>query len=424
MSDNPMLRSAFSHEQTPRTATYYVVNRFKRRQRARRVTEPVPPVPAVEQLAAPDNLIATYYEMKGKAGEAPGPDGVTYGDLSRREVADLFRELSNAVLGGTYRPGPVREVKIPKLSGGHRTLRVGNLADRVLAAALNRAMEPVWEPVFLPFSMGFRPRRGVWRLLAELEAAITREGRTVVAIDDIKDAFPSVVIDDVLTDHARHLQDPPLLSLIDTVLRGGDGHTKGIDQGSPYSPTALNVRLHHAHDLGARQGHLPPWFRYADNLVYLCKGVSEGHQALHHVRQMLEPAGFFLKGKDGVTDLQRGEAQLLGFTLSWRRGRLLFDLGSDAWTKLEQNLVQAHKAEDPSQTARKAVHGWVEAFGPAFESWRIVTLDRILQRAAKLGFREIDAPRGLTERAEAAQRHWDTYRQRVLREAEKAEGAG
>lgn len=51
MSDNPMLRWGFSHEQTPRTTTFYVKNRFKRRQRAKRLTEPVPSIPAVAEIA-------------------------------------------------------------------------------------------------------------------------------------------------------------------------------------------------------------------------------------------------------------------------------------------------------------------------------------------------------------------------------------
>jgi DSBA-like thioredoxin domain len=87
---------------------------------------------------------------------------------------------------GSYRPGPVRSVRIAKLNGGHRTLRLSNLCERVVAAALHRALEPLWERTFLPWSMGFRPGRSVWRLLAELEATMVREDRWVLAIDDIK----------------------------------------------------------------------------------------------------------------------------------------------------------------------------------------------------------------------------------------------
>jgi hypothetical protein len=380
------------------------------------VTEPVPAVPTVEQVADTNRLLATHCEMKNKAGQAPGPDGVSYRDLGGREVADIMRDLGRAVREGTYRPGPTRPVTIPKLRGGWRTLAVGNVVDRVLAASLNRAMEGLWESIFRPCSMGFRPGRGAWLALAELQQVTVAEGRWVLALDDIKNAFPSVIIGDVLADHARYITDPSLLSLIEVVLRGGDEQrTRGIGQGSCYSPTALNVRLHHALDLGVMQGHhLLRYLRYADNLAWACRSMSEGHQVLDHARQLLEPAGFALKGEDGVTDLRQGQkAQLLGFTLSRRDGHLQLDLGKDAWVKLERDLVKAHETQDPTATARMVVQGWVEAFGPAFEDWRVGTLNRILQTAAMRGFREIDSRDHLADRCETAWRRWDTFRRGV-----------
>jgi hypothetical protein len=88
---------------------------------------------------------------------------------------------------------------------------------------------------------------------AELEATIIKEDRWVLAIDDIKQAFDNLIIEDVISDHKLYLQDNRLLSLFRVVLQGSGGPRKerGIEQGCPYSPTALNVRLHHAHVLGA-----------------------------------------------------------------------------------------------------------------------------------------------------------------------------
>src|SRR5215831_12221274 len=114
MSDNPMLRWSFAHEQTPRTSTFYVKNRFKRRQRPRRVTVPVRRVPTVGKIADADNLIRIFHEMRARAGQAPGPDGITYADLGHSEIAHLMREVSKTVLEGQYRPGPTRKVNIPK----------------------------------------------------------------------------------------------------------------------------------------------------------------------------------------------------------------------------------------------------------------------------------------------------------------------
>jgi hypothetical protein len=422
VSYEPITRWAFAHEQGPRTSTFYYRHRFKARQRPRRVT--VPAVPGVRQLADPDNLIATYYAMRSRAGQAPGPDGLSYCDLSPGEVADVLRGLSKAVLAGSYRPGPTRKVLIPK-RGGFRTLSVGNLCDRVLAAALNNALGPLWESVFLPCSHGFRPDRGVWTLLAELGAAMAREGLWVLGLADIKDAFPSLPIGDALADHARYILEQSLLSLTGVVLRGGDDpqRQRGIGQGSPYSPTALNVRLHHALDLGASQGHHPlrHYFRYADDLTFACRSVSEGHQVLFYASRLLEMNGFTLKGGADVHDLRAGQkAQLLGLLLSRRGGRLRLQPGKDAWKKLKQNLVRSHETVNPTETARLVVNGWIASYGPAFEDWRTITLDRLLMMAARLGHRELISPEGLADQCELAWRNWDTFRRKV---AEKPPGA-
>jgi Reverse transcriptase (RNA-dependent DNA polymerase) len=274
----------------------------------------------------------------------------------------------------------------------------------------------------LPCSMGFRPGRGVWHLLAELEMQMLNQKCWVLAQDDIKDAFPSVVIADVMADHTRYITKPSLLSLTQVVLSGGDEkRTRGIDQGSPYSPTALNVRLHHALDLGV-QGHHPlRYWRYADNLIRLCRSVPEGHQVIDHLRRLLEPAGFILKDEDGVINLQQGEqAQLLGFSLSAKGDQLQFGLGDDSWTKLKQNLMKAHSTPNPSQTARMVVQGWIEANGPAFANWRTRSLDRILQIASELGFREIGSRDDLADRCEKAWKNWRTFLWKVRQEAFRA----
>lgn len=417
MSYESLVRSGFPDKDRPEAAVYYVRRPRNIRQRFQRIVLPYRQKPTVEQIAATDNLIRVYYKLKADGGQAPDPDGFAYADWSRREVAFIMRDLSAAVCAGRYRPQPSRCVSIPKANGGMRTLRISNLCDRVVAAALHQAMERVWEPVFLPNSMGFRPGRGVLRLLAELEQIMVDQDRWVLAVDDAAKAFDNAVIDDVIIDHAHYLTDPSLLSLIEVVLRGGDGEkrTRGIDQGNAYSPTALNLRLHHAHDLGVHQGLHPPWFRYADNLVYSCQGVPEGQQALDTARQLLGQAGFALKGTDGPpVDLRQGEkAQLLGFTLCRKNDALHFDLGNKAWTKLDQSLIRSHTTENPTENAIQVVRGWITSYGPAFEKLRMKTLRRIRSVIIHQGFHEQFAQATLAGWCRDAWQNWNALHSRV-----------
>ncbi len=173
-------------------------------------------------------------------------------------------------------------------------------------------------------------------MLAEMAIVMPREKFWVLAQDDINQAFDNVIITDVMADHANHITEPSLLALIRMVLQGNDAkRNRGIDQGNPYSPTALNMRLHHAVDLAAHQGHHPlRYYRYADNLVWLCRSVAEGNQAIAQTNELLQQVGFNLKGEDGTWNLQQDEkAELLGFILSEKNGQLHFDLGREAWSK-------------------------------------------------------------------------------------------
>jgi hypothetical protein len=235
----------------------------------------------------------------------------------------------------------------------------------------------------------------------------------------------------------------------------------GIAQGDPLSPLLLNVRLHNVHDipmtgtvdnanpgagavdhddLGAPRdgtsGHTtidapgtgavdhanpdapgtgavdhPRWLRYADNLVYAVRSVTEGHQILDRARQLLKPAGYTLKGEDGPpVDLRTDEAQLLGFTLSLRNNRLHLGLGEASWRQLARDLEQTHEAEDPPTTAHRAVEGWLACFGAAFESSGATDLERVYRVAATLGFRELTAPGTLHERIYGSRRRWRAVR--------------
>jgi hypothetical protein len=327
-----------------------------------------------------------------------------------------MRGLALAVRLRLYRPQPGRRVAIPKPGGGQRVLTIRGILDRVVSRALAEALTPLWERVFLPQSMGFRPHRGVWDMLAAVERIILEQDRNVLAVDDVRKAFDYVDIDGLMDDHRRHLTDPSLLSLIERVLRGGDEDRKvGIDQGSPYSPSALNLRLHHVHDLGMGQGQNPPWFRYADNLVYLCQDVSAGQQALDQARNLLKQGGHTLKGEDGdPIDLREGEVQLLGFLLRRVGDQVVYAPGPKAYDGLRKNLLQAHETDNPPLTAHQAVCGWLTSLGPACESCtESMVVNRVLQIAREYGYREVGPYARLREVWRHARVCWNALRKRA-----------
>ena len=68
---------------------------------------------------------------------------------------------------GSYFPGPVRAVEIPKDHGaGVRILGVPNTVDRVSQTAAAMLLEERLEPIFHPDSYGYRPGRSAHDALA------------------------------------------------------------------------------------------------------------------------------------------------------------------------------------------------------------------------------------------------------------------
>jgi hypothetical protein len=394
-----------------RVATFFA----QARRTARKARKPAT-VLDIGAIADVDNLAAVWEVMRRENGQAPGPDRVRFPHVGQHELYAILRETKKAILAGTYRPGPAREVKIPKANGGKRTLTLRNLIDRVVAKAVNEAMVPYWETIFLDGSHGFRPDRSNWTLLAQLERAVVEQGRWVLVSDDVKSAFPRFHIDLVVEDHMRHLRSKELLALIETILRGGDPDRKiGLDQGCPYMPATLNLHLHHAvdvyaHALGGDPEVPTPWFRYADNLVAACRDIQEGQRVLDGMTQRLKPVGLELKGENNgkPVDLrQHGQrVQLLGFIL-FRQGKdFCIKLGASAWANLETKLLKAHETNRPGDAARGAIDGWIESYGPAFRRRQDRTVDNILRLARSYGFRESYPAEYYLSKCKGAYQRW------------------
>jgi RNA-directed DNA polymerase len=379
----------------------------------------------VEQIASRDNLYECYLHVLKHGGPAPGVDDVRIANLTPSEAGNYVGALSKRILDGTYRPMPTRPVSIPKPGTNEfRGLQLPVIGDRIVGTALNEAFGELWKKTFLPCSYGFRKGFNTWQLLADLEAQMHEQDRYVLAIDDVRKAFDNVPLDAVVDAHANALaalnQDnfgveeiARTLQLVHAILRGYDlDKTRGICQGGQYSPTALNVLLHETLDVPMMRhaDNKPLWFRYADNVVYLGQGVSEGRQALAAVSALLHPLGLSLKGDEAeVVDLSNHDrVQLLGFDIVKDDDEIRYRIGDGAWDSLRQCLGEAHVQDNPSRAALAAVYGWVDSLGPAYESGDV---SQVISIAADYGFREISASK-IDKRWLAAWRRWLGCRRR------------
>lgn len=373
------------------------------------------------EIADHEFLLGCFKQLRSQGGWGTGLDGVTFSSLSPGEWAAVFRKVSRAIVKARYKPQRPRQVPIPKPGTTEkRILSIRSVCDRTVASALHRKLTPHLDKLFMDGSWGFRPGRGTWEMLAHLKKTVEQTGRCVLAIEDVRKAFDNVRVTDLITAHAKAREDlakrqgqsavkinESVLKLIAMIARDtSQDRTLGIDQGNNYCPAALNDVLHYFLDLpfSAAVKH-PYWYRYADNLAYLCRDEAEGQQMLQMAQGLLRQAGLKLKGNGGVTDLRKKPAELLGFQLRVRAGKVVLTLSDLAWENLALHLAEAHNAADPAATTREVTRGWTNAFGPAFENVGAI-VSRVCHTAAQLGFLELDRDQ-LDAAAQQARERWE-----------------
>ena len=124
------------------------------------------PKPKVKSFEIPKRLVYEAWEKVRANNGAPGVDAVSIAAFQDDLRNNLYK-LWNRMSSGSYMPGPVRAVEIPKDHGaGVRTLGVPNTADRVAQTAAAMLLEEKLEPIFHPDSYGYRPGRSAHDALA------------------------------------------------------------------------------------------------------------------------------------------------------------------------------------------------------------------------------------------------------------------
>ena len=231
----------------------------------------------------PRQLIWDAWLKVKRNGGAAGADGVTVEQFETRLKDNLYR-LWNRMSSGSYFPGPVRAVEIPK-KGGTRILGIPNVIDRVAQTAAAMVLEPNVERVFHDDSFGYRPRRSPEDAVRVCRQRCFRKDWVVDL--DVKAFFDSVPWDLMLKAVARHTTQKWVMLYVERWLKAPmlmpDGtltsRTKGTPQGGPISPLIANVFLHYGFDTWmVREFPGVQFERFADDAVVHCVTERQARQ--------------------------------------------------------------------------------------------------------------------------------------------------
>jgi group II intron reverse transcriptase/maturase len=223
-----------------------------------------------------EHLRTAYRSLRRNA--APGVDRVTwqqYGEALEENLSDLADRLRRKA----YRARPVRRTYISKTDGRLRPLGVTALEDKIVQKVATEVLNAIFEPAFLGFSYGFRPKRSQHNALDALWVGLTQKKVNWVLDADVSGFFDCLNHSWLMRFVEHRISDRYFLRLLRKWLNAGvleDGswtrQTKGSPQGAVVSPVLANVYLHYVFDLWAHawrrraKGEVI-LVRYADDLV-------------------------------------------------------------------------------------------------------------------------------------------------------------
>jgi len=321
-----------------------------------------------------ERLTEAFSKVERNRG-APGPDGLTLDEM-REHLDEWLPKLVNALQSGSYVPGEIRRVWIPKASGGQRGLGIPNVIDRVVQEAVRQALEPLYEPTFHRSSHGFRPGRSCHTAIAEAVEHVS-EGYEWVVDLDLEKFFDQVNHQRLMSKLAERVQDRRLLMLIGRMLKAKvvlpDGVVvateEGVPQGGPLSPLLSNVVLDELDRELERRGHR--FVRYADDANIYVRSERAGQRVMASIKQFIERR-LRLKVNEQKSAVARPEERhFVGFRL--RRepldGQVEVMLSARSKERIDEN-IREHTPRNWGRSVRACilgvnayVLGWVGFFG-------------------------------------------------------------
>jgi RNA-directed DNA polymerase len=338
----------------------------------------------------PKRLVWDAYRLVRANGGAGGVDEQSL-EVFERDLKNNLYRLWNRLSSGAYFPPPVKEVLIPKKSGGQRSLGIPTVTDRIAQAVVKLVLEPELEPHFHEDSYGYRPGKSAHQAIA-----VTRKRcwwHAWVLEFDVRGLFDNIDHQLLMKAVRHHTTSKWVLLYIERWLTApvqqASGELRPRDKGTPQggvvSPLLANLFLHYAFDRWMAV-HFPrlPFCRYADDGLIHCRSLKQAQYVHERLAQRLQACGLALHPdktrivycKDVHRQQQYAHIQFdfLGYTFRPRRSR-------DRSGRIFTNFTPAMSSA-AAKALRQEIRGWrlqlksdksiqdlARMFGPKIVGW-------------------------------------------------------
>lgn len=346
----------------------------------------------LEQILSPSNLNQAYKRVRSNKGSG-GIDKMEVGSL-KDYLVNNKEELIQSILGGRYRPNPVRRVEIPKENGKKRELGIPTVVDRVVQQAIMQVLSPIYEKQFSQSSYGFRPRRSAHQALNKCKSYIT-DGYKYAVDMDLEKFFDTVNQSKLIEVLSRTVKDGRVISLIHKYLNAGvvvrnkfEETRMGVPQGGPLSPLLSNIMLNELDKELENRGHL--FVRYADDLVILCKSKRSAERTLANIVPYIEDKLFLRVNREKTMTAYISKIKFLGYSFYVSKGEGRLRVHPKSITKMKERIKMLTSRSNGWGYARRKVAlreyitGWVNYFKLADMKKLLIIVDEWYRRRLRM----------------------------------------
>ena len=330
----------------------------------------------LETILHKDNLNRAYKRVKANKGAA-GIDGMTV-EEALPYLKEHQRELTDRIYKGKYTPSPVRRVEIPKSDGGVRKLGIPTVIDRTIQQAIAQQLIPIYEPLFIETSYGYRPNKSAKDAILKVKE-YAEQGYTFAVTLDLSKYFDTLNHELLINLLRRNVKDERVIQLIKRYLKSGvmeNGVVMDTEEGSPQggnlSPLLANIYLNEFDQEYIKRG--VPCIRYADDIVLLAKSKRASMRLLESSTKYLEEKLKLTVNRDKsrtVSVFAIRNFKYLGFALG-RNGRGIYvRVHPKSWKKFKSKLKilssrkKCQSIKPSLEEIKVYARGWLNYYGIA-----------------------------------------------------------
>jgi RNA-directed DNA polymerase len=318
------------------------------------------------QICSFENLFLAY--CKARKGKRSKESTAAFEYDQEKELLRLRDEL----VAGAWQPGAYHSFYIhdPK----RRLISAAPFRDRVVHHALCNLLEPIWERRFVFDSYANRKGKGTHRAILRCNQ-FARQYRYVLQCD-VEQFFPGIDHQILFGQLARWIDDPLTLSLINKILKSGEGiqageyklhwfdgdgldakyRPRGLPIGNLTSQFWANVYLNPFDHFAKRELRCPAYVRYVDDFLLFSNNMHELHGWKIAVQARL--SGFRLTLHEPQVYPVKNGIPFLGFCIHPDHRRLKKRRGVAFQRRFRHLYKQWVAGEIPSQRLEDSARSW------------------------------------------------------------------